>query len=80
MSEGIWRKSSYSAYNGNCCEVGTFRTSSHSAYNGSCVEAGSCCCGVGVRDSKLTDSPVLTFGTETWARFLAETKAALPRR
>ena len=35
---GSWRKSSYSAYNGNCAEVASWRTSSHSAACGNCLE------------------------------------------
>ena len=34
-----WRKSSHSAYNGNCLEAGSWRTSTFSVNNGSCVEA-----------------------------------------
>lgn len=71
---GNWRKSSYSAYNGNCAEVASWRTSSHSAACGNCLEAGSCSHGVAVRDTKLERSPVLVFGAEVWSRFLAETK------
>jgi len=36
----MWRKSSYSAHNGNCVEVheAVFRKSGHSNPNGACVE------------------------------------------
>lgn len=68
---GNWRKSSYSAYNGNCAEVGTFRKSSRSAANGNCIEAGSCSHGVAVRDTKLERSPVLKFSGEAWRAFTA---------
>ena len=39
MDEGVWRKSSRSAHNGNCAEVLWCR-SSHSTANGNCVEIG----------------------------------------
>ncbi len=39
LAHEILRKSSYSAVNGNCVEVGAFRKSSHS-FNGDCVEVG----------------------------------------
>ena len=35
-----WRKSSHSAYNGNCAEVGSWRKSSRSMSNEQCLEAG----------------------------------------
>lgn len=35
----VWRKSSYSAHNGGCVEVG-WAKSSYSANNGACVEVG----------------------------------------
>ena len=76
---GSWRTSGYSAANGNCLEAATYRVSSHCT-NGSCVEAGTCSHGVAVRDTQDRGGPVLTFGAAAWSRFLAETKAGLPRR
>lgn len=71
MTITSWRKSSHSAYNGNCAEVGSWWKSGRSAANGNCLEAGSCCCGVGIRDTKLEHSPVLVFGASQWERFTA---------
>jgi Domain of unknown function (DUF397) len=68
-----WRKSSYSAANGDCIE---WRTSTYSAYNGACVEAGNGPAVVGVRDSKLGEqSPVLVFGAGAWKAFTERLKA-----
>ncbi|NJQ14457.1 DUF397 domain-containing protein [Streptomyces bohaiensis] len=53
-----WRKSSYSGTNG-----------------GECLEAGRGLPGaVPVRDSKLSDSPVLSFPSAGWGEFLATVK------
>ena len=52
----IWRKSSFSAGNGQCVEV-AWRKSSHSAGNGQCVEVASTL--GAVRDSKNPAGPVL---------------------
>ena len=75
---GNWRKSSYSAANGNCLEAGNWRKSSRSMSNGHCAEIGTLCaevgdcsCGVAVRDSKLGQSPVLIFAAGTWSAFTA---------
>jgi hypothetical protein len=82
----IWRKSTYSASNGGCVEVG-WRRSSFSAGNGNCVEVGwqkssfsvgngDCVevavgvTAVAVRDSKNTDGPVLDFPPTHWHTFL----------
>lgn len=35
-----WRKSSYSAQEGECVEIGAWRKSSHSTQQGNCVEVG----------------------------------------
>jgi hypothetical protein len=44
LSRAVWRKSSYSNYNGNCVEAAAldgaaWRKSTHSNANGECVEA-----------------------------------------
>lgn len=66
-----WRKSSYSGDNGNCVEIG-WRKSSHSGDNGDCVEVGwPRGMGVGVRDSKNTNGPVLAFPANTWRKFVS---------
>jgi hypothetical protein len=51
-----WRKSSYSADNGECVEV-AWRKSSHSAEQGQCVEVASTL--GAVRDSKNPTGPAL---------------------
>ena len=57
-----------------------WRKSSRSE-SGSCVEVGSGEAVIGVRDSKDDGAgPVLTFGSEAWAAFLAEVRAGLPHR
>ena len=71
-----WRKSTRSAYNGSCVEVGAWRTSSYSAANGNCVEAGNGPAGIGIRDSKDPDGTVLAFSAETWQAFAAGLKSA----
>jgi hypothetical protein len=52
-----------------------WRKSSHSGEE-SCVEVGHGQAVVVVRDTKRTDSPVLTFGAASWKAFTAELKAA----
>jgi hypothetical protein len=70
--DGIaWRKSSYSASNGGCVEIG-WRKSTYSASSGNCVEVGwADPAGVAVRDSKQMTGPTLGFPTPTWRAFLA---------
>jgi hypothetical protein len=53
---------------------GNWRKSSFSYSNGQCVEVGTGAASVGVRDTALDRSPVLTFGAGEWRRFLAEVK------
>jgi hypothetical protein len=72
---GAWRKSSRSGYNGDCIEVGAWRKSSHSG-TGNCVEVGDGQAVVGVRDSKMEQSPVLAFPGAAWKAFTATLKAA----
>jgi hypothetical protein len=59
MLEGStsWRKSSYSGSSGN----------------GNCVEVAMSSVAVGVRDSKHTTGPTLTFPANRWHGFLART-------
>ncbi|MDQ3576217.1 MAG: DUF397 domain-containing protein [Actinomycetota bacterium] len=88
LTKIVWRKSSFSAGNGNCVEVG-WRKSSFSASNGDCVEVGwhkssfsasngNCVevkpepHGVAVRDSKQGAGPTLAFPVGDWRAFLAE--------
>ncbi|MGH3721351.1 MAG: DUF397 domain-containing protein [Pseudonocardiaceae bacterium] len=68
--DGIaWRKSSYSAVNGGCVEVG-WRTSSYSAPNGNCVQVAPAPDRVLVRDSKNPEGPALALPPTTWRAFL----------
>ncbi|MBB5152642.1 DUF397 domain-containing protein [Saccharopolyspora phatthalungensis] len=78
-----WKKSSYSANNGDCVEVAfvTFngvpgwRKSSYSANNGECVEVALTDEVVGARDSKNPGGPELWFRGARWGRFVAAVKA-----
>ena len=68
-----WRKPSYSFSNGNCVEVGAWRKSSR-CQTGECVEVGHATAVIGVRDTKLRESPVLKFSAGAWNRFAAGIK------
>ncbi|MFE6936737.1 DUF397 domain-containing protein [Streptomyces sp. NPDC057699] len=67
-----WRKSSYSSdQGGDCVEVAyDWRKSSYSA-SGDCVEVAAHPAAVHIRDSKVTDGPVLTVPPAAWAAFVA---------
>lgn len=49
----------------------TWRKSTRSAAAGHCVEVAPAAAAVFVRDSKDTSGPVLEFGVDGWAEFLA---------
>ena len=50
-----------------------WRKSTYSGSNGGgCVEAGQRTATIVVRDSRLSDSPVLTFSADDWRRFTAQ--------
>ncbi|MFJ4569836.1 DUF397 domain-containing protein [Streptomyces sp. NPDC088846] len=71
-----WSKSSYSgSQGGDCLEVAyDWRKSSHSSdQGGDCVEVAAHPAAVHIRDSKVTDGPVLTVPPAAWAAFLAVT-------
>ncbi|MFG2878084.1 DUF397 domain-containing protein [Streptomyces sp. NPDC048337] len=68
-----WFKSSYSGDAGGAClEVAyNWRKSSYSgSQGGECVEVATHPAAVHVRDSKVTDGPVLTVAPTTWAAFV----------
>jgi hypothetical protein len=73
----VWRKSTFSAANGACVEVG-WRKSSFSAGNGDCVEVAHLANGVAVRDSKQNSGPTLAFPTTAWRRSLSALQAPAP--
>ena len=65
-----WRKSSFSASNGDCVEVG-WRKSSFSNGGSACVEVAHASVGVAVRDSKRPEGDRLAFDQEPWREFLS---------
>jgi hypothetical protein len=69
FSGASWRKSSRSSDAGACVEV-AWRKSSRSGDAGSCVEVARMDLVIGVRDSKNTTGPILTFPAAHWAAFL----------
>lgn len=76
-----WHKSSYSGGDGgDCLEVATWRKSSYSGGSGGdCLEvADNLPDVVPVRDSKVTDGPVLAFRTATWDAFVTDLKRPQP--
>jgi len=48
-----------------------WRKSSRSMSNGHCLEAADLAGGIGIRDSKATNGPVLCFAPDAWAIFVA---------
>ncbi|WP_406324749.1 DUF397 domain-containing protein [Streptomyces niveus] len=76
MSRALeWFKSSYSgSEGGNCVEVAyDWRKSSYSgSEGGDCVEVAAHPAAVHVRDSKVTDGPVLTVTPTAWAAFTTD--------
>ena len=75
FSQVTRRKSSRSANNGECIEVGRWRKSTHSGNNGSCVELAPLTEGVAVRDSKNPDAPKLAFARRDFRSFVVRVKA-----
>jgi hypothetical protein len=54
-----------------------WRKSSYSMSNGHCVETASLASSrIGVRDSKVVNGPVLSFGPRAWASFVAGLRAS----
>ncbi|MEU1215831.1 DUF397 domain-containing protein [Streptomyces sp. NPDC005790] len=69
-----WFKSSHSSDQGGAClEVAyDWRKSSYSSdQGGDCVEVAAHPAAVHIRDSKVTDGPVLTVPPAAWAAFVA---------
>lgn len=68
-----WFKSSYSSgQGGDCLEVAyDWRKSSYQG--GDCVEVATHPAAVHIRDSKVTDGPVLTVPSAAWTAFLDAT-------
>jgi hypothetical protein len=67
-----WRKSSRSAYNGNCVEaMSGWRKPGRSVGNGACVEAADGTGTVLVRDTADRGGAVLAFTAGAWAAFTA---------
>ena len=64
-----WRKSSFSAGQGECVEVG-WRKSSYSDGADACVEVAPAPAGVAVRDSKRPEGAKLAFDQKLWRAFL----------
>jgi uncharacterized protein DUF397 len=54
-----------------------FRRSSRCGGDASCVEIASTVDGYLVRDSKLAESPILSFGPQAWAEFVASVREGL---
>ncbi|MFC6983483.1 DUF397 domain-containing protein [Streptomyces cirratus] len=70
-----WFKSSYSgSEGGNCLEVAYhWHKSSYSGdAGGDCVEVAAHPAAVHVRDSKVSDGPVLTVSPATWIAFVCD--------
>ncbi|WP_405795923.1 DUF397 domain-containing protein [Streptomyces sp. NBC_01506] len=70
-----WFKSSYSTeQGGDCLEVAyDWHKSSYSTeQGGACVEVAAHPAAVHVRDSKVSDGPVLTLAPAAWAAFTAD--------
>ncbi|MFI1803789.1 DUF397 domain-containing protein [Streptomyces californicus] len=75
-----WFKSSYSnGDGGDCIEVAYhWRKSSYSnGDGGACVEIAAHPAAIHIRDSKVTEGPVLTVAPGTWSAFVEGSAAAL---
>jgi hypothetical protein len=74
----VWRKSSYSGYNGNCVEVATWRKSGPSGSDGERIGVAAAFEGaapeITIRDSKNPAGPRLGFPASAWRTFAANLK------
>lgn len=73
-----WFKSSYSGSEGGACleAAVVWRKSSYSgSEGGQCVEVATCADSVHVRDSKVTDGPVLDLAPAAWAALTEWTRS-----
>ncbi|MER7012832.1 DUF397 domain-containing protein [Saccharopolyspora sp. NPDC000359] len=74
-----WRKSSRSAQQVTCVEVGrvaeTWRKSSRSTNTDNCVEIVPATCGAAVRDSKDREAGYFTTTAHQWRLFVTAVKA-----
>ncbi len=62
-----WRKSSYSAQEGECVEIGAWRKSSHSGPDGgNCVEAARVADIIAIRNSRNPHGPILRITPSDW--------------
>lgn len=71
-----WFKSSYSgSQGGDCLEVAYdwYKSSYSASEGGNCVEVAAHPAAVHIRDSKVTDGPVLTVPPRAWAAFVGAT-------
>jgi hypothetical protein len=69
MPAPTWKKSSFSANNGDCVEMAWLK-SSFSANNGACVEVAHLADRLAARDSKNPAGPTLAFSHEAFRRLL----------
>lgn len=78
LGSSEFRKSSHSTNGGNCIEVGSpaWIKSSFSTGNGACIEVNAPSSAVvGVRDSKIDDSPVFSVAPSAWSAFVGFARA-----
>jgi hypothetical protein len=70
MTQGGWRKSSYSGSGDNdCVEVGWHKSSHSGGGDNDCVEVAVAASAVGVRDSKNVGGPTLAFSAAAWRNY-----------
>jgi hypothetical protein len=78
-NQNTWVKSSYSGPNGACVEIGSpnWLKSSYSAGMSNCVEVKAPTAAVvGIRDSKVSDSPVLVVSPSVFSTFVNSVRSS----